>query len=984
MCRVEFSGLLKEIKMSIKDASNYIFHFRLIKVFHKQNYPSVLIYTLLVWFCISGSSLLAGTTGKITGIVRDASTEEPLIGANIIIEGTSIGAATDIEGRYIILNIPPGVYEVKSMMIGYTSARTVGIKISIDVTTTLHFQLQPSVLDFEEVTITAERKIIRKDLTSTLSIVGSDEIAEMPVEEFEDILALQAGIIIGAEGEIHIRGGRSSEISYLVDGISVTDPFSGELAIEIENNSIQELQVISGTFNAEYGQAMSGIIDVVTKEGGDRIRGNISFYSGDYLSRNNNLFMNIDNVNNVSNVQISMDGPVPLFGNKLSFFLTGRYYNTQGWLYGKRRFIPADSSNFANWNVKIDDVGADAIANTGDAGEGDGSATPGEPNVYVEESGDGAFVSMNPLVKISAEGKLTYRVSPTIKVSYGLFWNKINFREYSHSFKLNPDGDYQQFKNGYAQSLIWNHTLSSKSFYTLKLSDTFFDYKRYVYQDPLDSRYVDPKRLNDASQKAFKTGGTEMWQYYRNTRSFGGKADLTSQINHSHQAKIGLEFRQHNLYFHEFEIIPKRNDGGIVIKPFEPIPAGSASIANNRYRHYPIEAAAYLQDKMEFEEMIVNIGLRYDYFNANAKVPIDLRDADNAKYFMVLSPHDGSIRIWREHEYGIEMGEILDTVNVRGNKWENNYRNAKPVHNLSPRIGISYPISDRGAIHFSYGHFSQIPTFEQLYDNSEFEVWPGLSSTMGNAELKPQRTVIYEIGLQQQLSENIGIDITGFYKDTRHLLGMEIINTYTQDIYARYINRDYGNVKGITLALEKRRSNSIYASVDYTYQVAEGNASDPKQVFKDAKSNKESEIQIVPLDWDQTHTLNFNITMSQPGSWGLSLIGRLGSGLPYTPKIENVGATFENSERKPPQYSFDLKAQKEYIIMGTVYSVYVKAYNIFDRKNEKIVYSDTGRAGYNIDPPVGVRGVNTLDEFLTRPDYYSEPRRVIIGVSAGF
>jgi len=382
--------------------------------------------------------------------------------------------------------------------------------------------------------------------------------------------------------------------------------------------------------------------------------------------------------------------------------------------------------------------------------------------------------------------------------------------------------------------------------------------------------------------------------------------------------------------------------------------------------------------------MIINIGLRYDYFNANAKVPIDLRDADNAKYFMVLSPQDGSIRIWREHEYGIEMGEILDTVNVRGNKWENNYRNAKPVHNLSPRIGISYPISDRGAIHFSYGHFSQIPTFEQLFDNSEFEVFPGLSSTMGNAELKPQRTVIYEIGLQQQLSENIGIDITGFYKDTRHLLGMEIINTYTQDLYARYINRDYGNVKGITLALEKRRSNSIYASVDYTYQVAEGNASDPKQVFKDAKSNKESEIQIVPLDWDQTHTLNFNITMSQPGSWGLSLIGRLGSGLPYTPKIGNVGATFENSERKPPQYSFDLKAQKEYLILGTVYSVYVKAYNIFDRKNEKLVYSDTGRAGYNIDPPVGVRGVNTLDEFLTRPDYYSEPRRVIIGVSAGF
>ena len=97
-----------------------------------------------------------------------------------------------------------------------------------------------------------------------------------------------------------------------------------------------------------------------------------------------------------------------------------------------------------------------------------------------------------------------------------------------------------------------------------------------------------------------------------------------------------------------------------------------------------------------------------------------------------------------------------------------------------------------------------------------------------------------------------------------------------------------------------------------------------------------------------------------------------------------MGATFENSERKPPQYSFDLKAQKEFKILGTVYSVYVKVYNIFDRKNEKLIFSDTGRAGYTIDPPVSVRGVNTLDDFLTRPDYYSEPRRVIFGVSIGF
>ena len=156
------------------------------------------------------------------------------------------------------------------------------------------------------------------------------------------------------------------------------------------------------------------------------------------------------------------------------------------------------------------------------------------------------------------------------------------------------------------------------------------------------------------------------------------------------------------------------------------------------------------------------------------------------------------------------------------------------------------------------------------------------------------------------------------------------------------------------------------------------------QVFYDAASNKESEIQIIPLDWDQAHTLNFNVTLSRPGSWGISLIGRLGSGLPYTPKIANVGASFENSERKSVQHTFDLKANREFTFIGGKYSAYIKVYNILDRRNEIDVYSDTGRAGYTIEPRGSVKGVNTLDEFINRPDYYSEPRRVIVGISVGF
>ena len=172
------------------------------------------------------------------------------------------------------------------------------------------------------------------------------------------------------------------------------------------------------------------------------------------------------------------------------------------------------------------------------------------------------------------------------------------------------------------------------------------------------------------------------------------------------------------------------------------------------------------------------------------------------------------------------------------------------------------------------------------------------------------------MGSQYQISKNIGSDVNGFYKDMIHPFGMQLLTTYTQDVYARFINRDYGNIRGVTLALKKRRSGYLWAAVDYTYQVAEGNASDPLQVFYDTQSNKESEIQVVPLTWDQAHTFNFNITLSSPGSWGLSLIGRRGSGLPYTPKIENTGASFKNSERQPSQYKFDRKAHRSFNFIG--------------------------------------------------------------------
>ncbi len=228
---------------------------------------------------------LAGTTGKLVGEVKDSETGEPVIGATVVIEGTSLGAAASIEGYYVILNIPPGEYTVSAASVGYAKQSVSNVVVQVDLTTTINFPLSESIVQVgEEVLVTATRPLVNKDLTSSESRVSAAEIKTLPVSEVQEVLSLQSGITLGADGGIHIRGGRTSEVAYWVDGVSISDVYDGSQAVQVDNNSVQELQVISGTFNAEYGQAMSGIVNIVTKDGESSYHGSVSSYIGEYVT----------------------------------------------------------------------------------------------------------------------------------------------------------------------------------------------------------------------------------------------------------------------------------------------------------------------------------------------------------------------------------------------------------------------------------------------------------------------------------------------------------------------------------------------------------------------------------------------------------------------------------------------------------------------------------------------------------------------------
>ena len=383
----------------------------------------------------------AGTTGKLAGRVTAKESGEPLIGANVMIEGSVLGAATDLDGNFYILQIPPGTYSIRFSMIGYQSLVINDVRMMVDLTNTANGALAESAVGLEEVVVQAERAMIQTDVTYSQANISSEEVDMLPVEEFEDVLALQAGVVMTG-GEIHVRGGRGGEISYMIDGISVTDPYNSGVAVEIENNAIQELQFISGTFNAEYGQAMSGIVNIVTKDGDySDYSGSVSLNQGGYNSGNTNIYPQIDRIdfNNISDIKGNVEGPI--IPGKLSFFASGRFKHENGYLYGQRIFHP----NSFVWSEVENIWKIDSLVGLGNGYILSESDTL-KPTLDSLRAADAfEWVAMDWYEQSTWQVKLSWRLTPYIKMSFNRMYSDTKSQDYVHEYRWNPDGRSNSF-----------------------------------------------------------------------------------------------------------------------------------------------------------------------------------------------------------------------------------------------------------------------------------------------------------------------------------------------------------------------------------------------------------------------------------------------------------------------------------------------------------------------------------------------------------
>lgn len=882
-----------------------------------------------LFIILLSESIFAQTTGKIAGRVVDAESGMPLVAANVVLEETYLGAASDQNGNFYVINIPPGVYTVRIDVIGYDPVRVENIRVSVNRTSNIEVAMSPTVLEGQMVIIEVRKVAVKRDQTSTTKNVSSDEIEILPVENLGAVIAMQTGVVEG-----HFRGGRDTEVTYLIDGIQVDESFDARFsAVDLEPETVQDLEVITGTFNAEYGRAMSGVVNQVTKDGGNEFHGSVSAAAANYYTSNDNIFTGLKNMEFNRNQDYKFQLSGPIMKDYLTFFMNTRFQDNKNHLYGIRRF---DVDNFSDFS-------------------GD---TPSE--WYSEHTGDSAYVPMNRSKNISFMGKLTLKPLRQLKLSTLYTLNNDEWHDYNHAFKYNPDGMAAAYRRTKLVSLQANHMLTNTLFYELKLSfmDNYSGW--YVFEDPLSSSYKNDRYL-ESYGPGFFTGGQQKEHMRRTMKDLSAKFDITWQFNHNHSFKGGFLYTGHNLDYKNFSIRNKYYGTELQDVLYEPEVLPDSTIYSDVFMVKPLEFSAYLQDKMEFDDMVINLGVRYDHFDPQQDYPTDRRNPANQ----------------------LDLPDSMMST----------YVSANPKVQISPRLGLAYQLGEKAVLHFSYGHFFQIPPLYALYTNNSRRVAPSdYATTMSNPQVHPEKTVTYEIGLWQELMPGMGIEVALFYRDIYDLLSTKIISTYNQIEYGLYSNKDYGNVRGLEIKYDFAR-HYMSAYVNYTLQYTRGNADYPLQAFTRAGDTMDPVNRFIPMSWDQRHTLNVTLGYNRE-SYGITLTGYLNSGAPYTfsPLGESRLARinlYPNNDYRPLRYHADLTGYYSIGLSRNMKLTFaLTVYNLLDRLNELWVNSQTGRAFTDVIEQWEVEGhrsnFNTYVDVIQNPSMYQAPRLVKFDVGLRF
>ena len=911
------------------------------------------VFVLLCFFHFA-LPVYAGETGKIAGRVTDATTGEPLPGVNVVIVGTTQGAVSDEDGYYAIIKVKPGTYSVQASIIGFARYTVQNVRVQVDRTTEVNFEMSEETIQAGEVVVVAEREVVQLDRTTTTSYVDSEQLDVLPVTNVQEAIELQAGVVAG-----RFRGGRAGEVAYLVNGVPINNVYDRGASFQVERDMVNTIEVISGVFNAEYGQALSGVVNIVTKDVPDSWSGSLRSYvggiastrelefvnrisgpgtslaTGDFESREYS-FLDASPLPNKTNVEVTLGGPI--IPEKFGFNISGRFLDDNGHLLGRRLFVPADLS------------------------EGLNSGQP-QDTWEIGSTGDGDFVALNASERLSLNGNLVYNFTPRLQLDYSVFFQDSEVLPYAHSNKYVPDGINRSLFTSMNHIAALDYTLGQNTFGSLSYSYLQDRFEDQLFDNPVDSRLVPRESGGISGQFAFNVAGNDLFQQDNEIITHTVVASLTSQLNRVHQVKGGIEVRYSDL---DIQRIGIENSSTTNFQPvLSTDPSVNKDFNSSRLQNNPLFFAAYVQDKIELQSLIVNAGVRFDYFDPDYDVPVDWALGANELIPDLSTPAPG------------------DSISNR--------TSADIKMQVSPRIGVAFPISSQGVLRFSAGLFFQTPPFNLIYTNPEFEIndEAGIAQ-FGNSNMDPERTLAFEVGFQQALTDDIGLEATVFSKDVRNLTGIRFLRDANGRTLTQFINRDFGTIRGLTFSLFQRPAGIVSWSLDYTLQFAEGSASNAEEEFDRFQSGQEANFTLQRLNWDQRHTLNNTISITPTDGLSITVLNQLQSNTPYTTERNFVVSFEKNNADKPAYFTSDIRLLYKPSFIQQDIRLFLEVLNVFDARPQLQVYQDTGEATSSAELErqkrnnTVVGGLNTLDEWFFRQDWLGAPRTVNVGIDFRF
>lgn len=893
---------------------------------------------ILLFFLCAGAS--AQTVGKVSGLVRDTEMNEPLIGCNVTILGTTLGAATDQEGSYFILNVPPGKYDLQASMLGYQRVIQRDVVVNGGRTTAANFSLSSFAIEQREVVIEATRPDVEREKTSTSAVVRSEDVRGLAgIRDVGDVLNLAADVTDG-----HFRGGRENEEYYTLQGMGIVNPLDNSSAFLPIMSAVEEVEVITSGFGAQYGNAQSGVVNISMKEGKSdkwsttvetrtRAPGRKHFgpsaydpSAQPYLAKLLNETFWLRGSENPTDP--STGGYIGSMGVNTNFF--GRDTTVQLamartlWQMQTRRDLYRSYGRDLDYSVEL--------ATGGPVSDHVRLFTALRTNiewpVFPTEQPNSQRQLMGNIA-VDVGGSSTFRVSGGFtEENTNVFPSSNNYTGYQAWLWDRITAINYQKRTNLQLGARFTHAFSPSTFAELKLN-TLWTHRK-LGSTPSPGSLPDSVALVGEtwtltsilpwvvgnSSSPDKIGYQDGENQFRDelTRTISLDGSITSQLTNSHLLNAGI---QTNAY-----LIDVSNT--IDVSSIRSVPV-------EKYKVTPFEAAFYVQDKMEFEGMIANVGVRADIWNSAGEYYED-------QFYPIPSSSD---TVYSTPDKTIYHSDAAAR------------RKAPVIGRVQPRVGVSFPVSLTTVFHLNYGSFMQRPPFQYVV-RARLEQGSNKPVILGNPRLEPEVTNSYDIGVTQGLGAGFTLDVSGYYKDVKNLIEeakYQVVGSRNYPTYTTYFNRDYADIRGFRIALSKRRGD-LTGSVNYQYGVATGKSATTQNATPSFTLNSQTgEIlttihgptRDIVLDFDRTHNLIVNLAYSSGEEWGPMVFGTFlladatlsasafaRSGRPYT---SPSNPTFWNGARTPAEYNVNMKFTKRIrSFFGVEASLYCEVFNLLNNR----------------------------------------------------